>query len=81
MLCLTCTSKLTFYSYWFSTSKLPWHFLLVSNPPLAAIKEFSTSWLNTPNSITYDARNDRYITTLGTPPSLTASKIPQMFLK
>eukprot|EP00240_Pyramimonas_obovata_P000189 CAMPEP_0118923250 /NCGR_PEP_ID=MMETSP1169-20130426/1843_1 /TAXON_ID=36882 /ORGANISM="Pyramimonas obovata, Strain CCMP722" /LENGTH=1616 /DNA_ID=CAMNT_0006864217 /DNA_START=148 /DNA_END=4998 /DNA_ORIENTATION=- len=35
------------------------------NLPDATIKEFSTSWLSTPNMITYDPKNDRYITTLG----------------
>lgn len=32
---------------------------LTQNPVGATVKEFSTSWLNTPNMITYDARNDR----------------------
>eukprot|EP00242_Pyramimonas_sp_CCMP2087_P000975 CAMPEP_0198232164 /NCGR_PEP_ID=MMETSP1445-20131203/115582_1 /TAXON_ID=36898 /ORGANISM="Pyramimonas sp., Strain CCMP2087" /LENGTH=1539 /DNA_ID=CAMNT_0043912815 /DNA_START=253 /DNA_END=4872 /DNA_ORIENTATION=- len=39
---------------------------VTSNPEFATIKEFSSSWLSTPNAITYDAKNDRYLTTTGT---------------
>jgi hypothetical protein len=39
---------------------------VTANPEFATIKEFSSSWLSTPNAITYDAKNDRYLTTTGT---------------